>query len=419
MIAGGLLVSMLGLLIGTPWALFGEALAICGVFRVMARHARPLSPVGLYVLVTLYLLFMIYLVDTVIAPFPGAYAFLLGIRKSMIPWLFVGCGVLATTALRSRLQRCVSLMLLGACVVSLVMHHFAPGLEAQVVRHADTYTSLFAGRARLQGVFSGPFHAAMAGAYLAVLGLTSPTISKRLTLVFVAVGLGVMIDASVRTAWVSLAVGLLAFGLSGPSGLLRLVTWPRAFAASAVIAAIAVAGATMKAAPTMRVISSVAAWRTDARLLNRLPSYRTAWSMFSERPVTGWGAGTAGDTMQRFFPAGGHVTSHNLAVKFAIEAGTLGVGLILALLLVIVVVLWLRPSRESRSTLAVAGMFLAFGATGSAVDAAPVSWAVLLAIGIGVNYATHASSHGVQRDASEGGPPTNRSSCGSRRRSKR
>jgi len=403
---GALFISAFGLLVGTNVVLVGDVsvLLLATTFTLLrgSEHAYFRALAGL-----LYLLVTVYIVSAFGPNFPGWYPALLGLRKALPPWILLVVGV-AWPCDRVRLiGRLVTLVLLicGAC---LLLHNAAPGVEAAVTRSAGTYTSLYAGKPRLQGMLAGPFHAALAGVVLVVCSLGLPAVwtARWLRLLSAAVGILVLFQANVRSGWIAAFSGLLVVIALRPTR--RGV--PRAMRIVMLAGALGAAVLTNLQSLVLRnnaALESLTHWRTDTRLLNRLETYREAGALIRERPLTGWGPGSAADTLGRYFENGVHVTAHNMFLAYAVEAGVAAAMIVAAMLFVAGRAL-LRASHDSAVAVTGLGLLAAlvvFGATGTAVDAAPISWILLLIVGLAVR-----SSSGVPISRSDDTRPRIRAS---------
>jgi O-antigen ligase len=378
-----LFISAFGLLVGTNAVLVGDVsvLLLATTFTLLRGSEHAYFPVlaGL-----LYFLVVMYIVSAFGPNFPGWYPALLGLRKALPPWILLVVGA-AWPCNRVRLiGRLVTLVLL-ICSACLLLHNAAPGLEAAVTRSAGTYTSLYAGKPRLQGMLAGPFHAALAGVVLVVCAVGLPAIwrVRWAQLLSAAVGALVLFQANVRSGWIAAFSGLLVVIALRPTrrGL------PRAMRVVMLIGALSAAVLTNLQSLLLRnnaALESLTHWRTDTRLLNRLETYRQAGALIRQRPLTGWGPGSAADTLGRYFENGVHVTAHNMFLAYAVEAGVAAALIVVVMLLVAGSAL-LRASQDSAVAVTGLGLLAAlvvFGATGTAVDAAPISWILLLVVGL-------------------------------------
>lgn len=311
---------------------------------------------------------------------------LLGLRKSGTALLGLVIGLCFVRG-PARALRVIWYALVGACAASLVLHLGFPALESGIARDADVYTSLFDGQLRLQGIFAGPFHAAMAASFILLAALPGSGLGVHRLLRFGGAGIGLwtLAEAEVRTGFVAVAAGVLMHLVLSRSAR----TWARAVAAAPVVLLIAIL-----AIPSLASDSGVAAVQSlltdpfDSRFAYRFTTWQQAISMVQERPVAGWGPGSAGDTLSAFFPVGGHVTSHSMFLKYFVEGGVIAGVMFLAICAIALVLVLRGPARKLGATAAL--VLLVFGLTGSSVEAIPVS--VLLAAVVGLCAGEHAAN---------------------------
>lgn len=316
----------------------------------------------------------------------------LGLRKS----LFILLGLLAGLAAERRsagwLKHSLIWLLAIALLISVAGHIWFPQIEGMVSRDADVYTSMIGGEQRMQGLFAGPFHVSIAGGAVSLYGMR---LARRRILVGSAlciIGLVAIYLSMVRTGYLAFAVAG-AFGYILRSrvskGSLRLVVL-------APLAGIVVFFA-LRRTPVLdravSMISSIADFGNDSRLTNRLVDYVQAGRMIGDRPLLGWGPGVAGDTMGSHFPAGGHVTAHNLGLKLMVEGG--GVGLALWLV-ALALCFSLLDKYRSDGMLSVEFIILVlvFGITGSAIEALPVTFILAAWIGASISHPDAAAPTG-------------------------
>ncbi|MBT2585628.1 O-antigen ligase [Arthrobacter sp. ISL-95] len=311
---------------------------------------------------------------------PDVATGLLGFRKTA----FCVAGVIAGCAIPKNLigsfELVVVRVLILALGVSIIAFLFIPALEALVNRSADEYTSLIGGKKRLQGVFAGPFHVALAGMLLMGWGLVKIKVHRFTALIALVVGTLALYLTLVRSAYIGVALMLVALVLVSPSigkFLGRLI-------AGAVLA-IAVGFVVFTQAPTLADTAlSIFDFDSDNRFLNRLPQYAKGIAMFQEFPLIGMGAGSAGDTLGPAFAMGFHVTPHNMFLKILVEGGLIGAATWLALGVGLIrTTNW--HSAGGRLTLVSFAALIGLGLTGSAIDTLPVSFLVFFFAGLAVN----------------------------------
>lgn len=358
-----------------------------GILLLSARLSRPAL-----VVVVLTLGLLIALTVGLANPnVPSVEVGLLGLRKSGTALLGLVIGLCMVRG-REVAIRVLWYALLLSCVASLVLHLLLPDVESGVQRDADVYTSLFDGQVRLQGIFAGPFHAAMAACFVILAALPGAQLraSRGARLLGVMIGAWTLVETEVRTGFVAVVAGaLLQLVLSR-----NVRTWARVVALAPVAVLVAIV-----ALPSIAANSGVAAVQSlltdpfDSRFTYRFTTWDQALSMIGARPITGWGPGAAGDTLSPFFPPGGHVTSHNMFLKFFVEGG-LVVGLLFIAICAITFVLTVRGHLRKIGASA-ATILLIFGLTGSSVEAIPVSLLLAAVVGVAASGAQQRSETDV------------------------
>lgn len=381
---GAFYLSTFGLLLSNKVVLFGDLSAIVIAACVAAARGNR-SRYSLPLATSLYVLILFYILASFGSNFPGWYPALLGVRKTVPPFIFLVAGSLWPRD-GARLVRSVLFLLLAACAASLVLHNLVPSVEDAVNRKANQYTGLYAGVPRLQGVFAGPFHVALAGLTLVLASAGLPGIWRNSALRFAAaaVGVTVLLEASVRSGWLALAGGLLTLTF------FRRQRVPRVVRVAAVLSAggvVLLGNLQAVLFQSNAALESLTHWQSDSRLLNRFASYREALSLVGRHPLFGWGPGSAADTLDRYFQNGVHVTAHNMLLAYAVEIGLVGAAAVVAMLVTSGFALCRLAATSAVGawgfSLLVA--FLVFGASGTAVDAAPVSSLVFLLVGLAMS----------------------------------
>lgn len=307
---------------------------------------------------------------------PGMDIGLLGWRKSVIALCGIPIGLQLRRTGGARVERTIVGTLTVALAASVVVYFLLPGLEEQISRDAAHATSTLEGARRLQGLFAGPFHAAIAAGFLLSWSVLRAGKWRALALCAGATGATGLILSNVRTGYV--AVVLVAFVLvtARSTGDLskRSIAHRRRVVVIGVLAfALFVAwGGSTTALESLSGISS------DDRFTNRFEAWGSAVDAVESSPTYGHGAGSAGDTLgAEFTGERRHWTSHNVLLKWAVEGGVVGLGLVLWLLIV-----GLGPTVRGAGKLASPGgvvviLFIVFGATGAIIEAMPVSFFLL------------------------------------------
>jgi O-antigen ligase len=381
-----LLALAFGTVLPTQLSFLVQALALVGAYiawlRVPAGQRRGGAAVGW---VTGILVFWAALV---IHPnIPSIEVGVLGFRKTV----FCLAGLVAGAAISRRLLPAVELtavrVLGSAIAVSVMVHQFAPGIEQSITRAAGEYTGLLGGESRMQGIFSGPFHAATACLLLIVWGIARFGTFRRLAPLMVALGFLGMYLTLVRTAYVALGLAVLALILCAPTA--GKVLQRVAGATFVVFISVALIGAWNPDA--FGVVDSITGFSTDNRFLGRFPGYAEGINLVLTSPIVGWGSGSAGDTLEKFFVTGEHVTSHNILLKVLIEGGLVGAVLWIGL----VYAIFRRLRRGEPSTAIAVGalaVLLGMGLTGSSLETLPLTWFIFLFVGMAITTTGRAQS---------------------------
>lgn len=311
---------------------------------------------------------------------PDVATGLLGFRKTA----FCVAGVIAGCAIPRNLIGSFELVVIRVLVialgVSIVAFLFIPALEALVNRNADEYTALIGGKKRLQGVFAGPFHVALAGMLLMGWGLVRIRVYRLTAVTALAVGTLSLYLTLVRSAYIGVALMLVVLVLVSPSIGKFLGRFAAGLFLIGVIAIVVVTQAPGLADTALSIFD----FDSDNRFLNRLPQYAKGIAMFQDSPLIGMGAGSAGDTLGPAFGMGSHVTPHNVFLKIIVEGGLLGAIAWLALGIGIArTTNW--HSAGGRLTLVSLAALIGLGLTGSAIDTLPISFFVFFFAGLAIN----------------------------------
>lgn len=350
-------------------------------WAILRRPKRqPIDLLLLIVAISLY--WTIELLNTNV---PSISIGLLGWRKSILFFVAVALGVLW---LRDRVLAGVWLIriILVACWISLAIHNYFPDYEASITRAAGQWTSEFQGETRMQGIFAGPFHVALAGSFLFLVAFYAfGQIGKVTALLCLLTGVATVAATEVRTGYVTMIIGALIWTVMRLRNR-RTLFWLTL--CTACLATVLLVGPSLstsfsdwivKSNPVLASLSSIS---TDSRFLGRFDTWMEAFQAIRQAPLLGWGPGSAGDAMGDEFSNGVHVTSHNVGLKYFVEGGIVGGGIVAVCVLVAVVGLIRSNAPCKPFGIAAALCLFAFGSTGAIVEAIPVS--LVLAIFIGM-----------------------------------
>jgi O-antigen ligase len=374
-----LLALVFGTVLPTQLSFLVQASAVVGAYvawlRTPTAERRGKAAVGW---VTAILIF--WAVLAVHPNVPSVEVGIIGFRKTV----FCLAGVVAGAAIDRKLLAVVELtavrVLAIAVAVSILVHQFAPGIEQSITRDANEYTGLLGGESRMQGIFSGPFHATTACLIIAVWGIARFGTYRRLGPALVALGLIGMYLTLVRTAYVALGLAIIAIIICAPTAG-KVV---QRLAGTLLVGFFGVLLLSIWNPAVFDVVDSIMGFSTDTRFLGRFPGYAEGIDLIASSPIFGWGAGSAGDTLDPYFTGGHHITSHNIALKVLVEGGLIG-----AFLWVGLIVASLRAQhRRSPNTALAAGVvavLLGMGITGSSLETLPLTWFIFLFVGMSLD----------------------------------
>lgn len=315
------------------------------------------------------------------ANIPSVNVGILGFRKSVLALggLILGCSI-AATHVRSA-EALVVRTLTAGLAISIIGRLWFPALDdIGADKSADSYTALFDGARRLQGIFAGPFHVAVCGVFLlgwCLVRFRGHRIEASLVGLIAVVATYMTL---VRTAYVAIVFLVLVYILISPRFEKFLARAAGAILTSALLSYVVLTEDSGLAS----VARSLGEASSDGRFLNRFPEYIASWNLFLASPLWGWGAGSAGDVMGQFFgPDGVHVTAHNLVFKIMVEGGIIGLILWTGLLSAVIRSTVVRSESGSFALITLAGL-TPFALTGSAVEALPVSYVAFFVVGLAI-----------------------------------
>ena len=314
---------------------------------------------------------------------------LLGTRKTTLVFIGIGVGALWPADTWRDAEQLIVGLLIGAAVLCLLVHFGDPSYENSLPRGANIYTSLFQGKLRLQGIYAGPFHIAVLGTFLCLRGWHLLLIRRPGWQAFCLTALGgiVVVEADVRTAFVTIALGVaLTLVLRPPKQIPRAGNLWKTLAAGAVVLLLAASGALGQnaALSSLSELSSTSGIGEEQRADTRLVSWSTAVSYFRESPVVGLGPGSAGAALGGSeYHLDKHVTSDNEYLAVLVEGGVIGV-------IVVLLALW-ALARYSTGLLdisnpscaAVLALF-GFAFTGNVFETLPISLFLCVLLGLRV-----------------------------------
>jgi len=187
-------------------------------------------------------------------------------------------------------------------------------------------TYYLGGSRRAFSIFSGPFHFGMFSCIIALLSLYFYLKKKNfLYLVLFIISITGVFFSMVRTSIVALVIsGLFFLWFAKPEKRRLLKKINILFVLFLLILIII---SSQRFLPITNMLKTFENVSEDQRFLNRFVGYRKMSKAFIERPIIGYGMGSAGDTLGPLFKGKVHFTSHNLGFKILIETGLLGLGI--------------------------------------------------------------------------------------------
>lgn len=323
---------------------------------------------------------------------PNLEVGILGMRKTTLCVTGAVAGAAIAQHLRPVVEKTIIKILAFAMLLSIAVHLFAPALELSIGRSAGEYTALFGGQARLQGVFAGPFHIALAALMLCAWAFARWNSERALaTLVLLSGILGLYLSL-VRTAYVALVLVIAVAIILAP----RFGLVIKRFAIFALSGVLIMVCAAIVNPALLTVAESILEFSSDDRFLGRFNGYDRSIALILNSPVFGWGSGAAGDTLSSYFSTGQHTTSHNILIKVFVEGGLIGVLLWAGLILSLFIRLKKQGFGSTNSILSFTAL-AAMGLTTASLEALPISYLVFFFAGLAIPRRSEGMPRELQR----------------------
>lgn len=292
--------------LGNIALLFSDLLFILA-FAVAFIRTVKLSNILIVALILYSLVFLI--ADS---NYPGFYAYFLGFRKSVYFLMALTLGLQLSRRDMQTLLPVMKGMLIVICLYGIKQYFFRSSFDMALLQAqaADVYSNQISGQTRSTSFLSSGFHLGMAG----VLLMNMATYKRKTYLVdllFAVIAFGAIYVSFTRT-FLIIAVFLLFARMF-------LFTYIRFFVASLFFVFLALLVSMFEPALLSFQID-------DARLLNRASSYIHFWESREADPLKsflGFGIGSAGSTLWRYFPVGNWIEPHNVFLKYIFEFGPL------------------------------------------------------------------------------------------------
>jgi O-antigen ligase len=351
-----------------------------------AFHSRKVSPSNINRLnLTVAVIVAYWSILVFHANVPEIGVGLEGLRKTTFAIIGIHIGTQLRAALRFRFELTV-IWLLGAALFASAFAFLVIGTSTLGAAGglADIYTSQFRGTNRLEGIFAGPFHVALAAAILIIWSVVNLKKLPVQSSVLIAIGTTAAALSLVRASLLAILVGVLAiFVLRRQPG----TAFSKVVIAGTIgfgLVLLVLENSTIQQIPFFQAFDNLS---EDSRLINRLNSWDESWNLVRQSPIVGWGAGSSGDALGSFFSGTqAYVTSHNLVLKLLVEGGIF--GLILWLSLAIQIIRLAKRSVRKTEIFAMSFMFTMYSLSGSTIEALPVSLMFFVLIGIWITEET-------------------------------
>jgi len=245
------------------------------------------------------------------------------------------------------------------------------------------------GAFRATSLFASPFALGFMGNVVVALGVFLASVRTRAPWVWIIVCSGVAAIV-VSLTRVSILSGLVLAAVAPPL-ILRAHGWVVRAGAGLILVALVGMALSMTPVGDLIVRSLDLRHLDEDRAYLRFEGYDTALAELAKSPITGYGAGSAGDGLDSYFAGSVYLpASHNVLLKIGFELGLFG---LLAFLLFCLS--WVRiaihryqaaAGREEKALIGLAcGLFIVFtvqGASGSAIDTFPANAITFFLMGL-------------------------------------
>ena len=139
-------------------------------------------------------------------------------------------------------------------------------------------------------MYAGPFHAATAGLVLTMWGVARLKQRRLESILMIALGGSAIYFSMVRTAYVALAVALLAWLFASPTA----SRFVRRMTLSVLLGGAALFVIASVSPSSLSFLGAIINFANDSRFLGRVDGYQEGLNAIGSSPVFGWGAGSAG-----------------------------------------------------------------------------------------------------------------------------
>lgn len=378
-------------------------------YLLFAKHISKINTLLLYLVSSFVILSFIQILNPNI---PALSAGLQGFRKTALGFILFYIGLLSFTTY-DEIKRCLkkfSILVTPLLLYGIKQFFFYSDFDNFYLTSnlAHVSTGLMFGQQRATSVFAGPFHFAMFSAAMTVLNLWLANTSikrsdKLMFYILCSISILACYSSLVRTNLIALIVGVLVYillsNIKKSVFILPLLTIPSilifGYVSSNTQALL------LSDNEILRLIGTISNVENDSRFLGRTDGWNEIIRLAKDKPLTAYGTGSSGDTLQRSFDFEHHVTSHNYFLKILMETGVVGLLIVILFFLTFVVVLLRKAfgdskesSKLSACSLGMFSIFMVNCMTTSAIETYPVSGFIFFVIGLSlINFDKEKINH--------------------------
>lgn len=319
---------------GTRYAPILIDLAIALIFlrvflnkAISEKNSFLLSPA---IEISLLLFFLISLIQLFNPNIPTLQVGLEGFRKTTYQMMavFLGIYCVKNSLEIEKIGKYISYASVPLLLYGIKQWFFFSPFDQRIIdlNFGGRAIYFLGGSRRVISIFSGPFHFAMFSCFIALFSLYFYLKGKNFLylVLFVISTAGVFLSMT-RSSIVAFIISVLFFLWFAKPEKRRLLK--KTSVLFLLLLLIVIMISSQGFLPVVNMLKTLQNVSEDQRFLGRFGGYRNMSEAFTERPIMGYGMGSAGDTLGRFFEEKTHFTSHNLGFKILIETGLLGLGI--------------------------------------------------------------------------------------------
>jgi len=294
---------------------------------ISGKNSSVLSP-GIEI--SLLLFFLISLIQLFNPNIPTLQVGLEGFRKTTYQMMaiFLGIYCVRDSLEVEKISRYLCYASIPILLYGIKQWFFFSPFDQRIIELNFGGLSVYylGGSRRAISIFSGPFHFGMFSCFITLLSLYFYLKRKNFLylVLFIISTMGVFFSMT-RTSIVALVISGLFFLWFAKPEKRRLLKKINVLFLLLLLILIIISS--QKFLPVINMLKTFENISEDQRFLNRFVGYRKMPKAFIERPIIGYGMGSAGDTLGPRFKGKVHFTSHNLGFKILMETGLLGLGI--------------------------------------------------------------------------------------------